>query len=357
MAMMTELMPHAAVARGARTLRLPEPQEVRFRTDDDVELLLTRYRGGAKGPVIMAPGFGMSTLAYVIDTMETNLTEYLVERGYDVWLLDYRASPALAASHTQFTLDDVALRDYPAAVRTVREIAQVDTVQILGHCVASGTLLMALMSGLQHVRSAICSQFLAYIVSARMNELKAITHSANIIGDIGNHWMSTGFDGSLGERVFNDLLALYPSGEPCDRPVCRRILFMYGEVFKHVQLSSETHDAIPEMFGIGNMKAFEHLSAMIRAGRLVDADGGDVYLPKTKSVTTPIALVQAAENRIFIESGGFHTYEFLKANLPDPELVTMHVVPGYKHLDCFIGESAEWDVFPVLEQELDRFNV
>jgi choline dehydrogenase-like flavoprotein len=356
MSMMTELMPHTAAARPRRTLRLPEPEEVRFRTDDDVELLLTRYRGGTKGPVILAPGFGMSSLAYVIDSVDTNLTEYLSERGYDVWLLDYRASPALKASHTEFTLDDIALRDYPAAVRTVRAHSGVDNVQILGHCVASGTLLMALMAGMEHVRSAICSQFLAYIVSARMNELKAAAHTANLIADVGTHWLSTGFDGSFGERLFNDALALYPSGEPCDRPVCRRILFMYGEVFKHAQLNALTHDAIPEMFGIANLKSFEHLAAMIRAGQLVDANGQDVYLPKVGGVRTPIALLQGAENRIFIESGGTHTYAWLKENLPDPELVTMHVVPDYKHLDCFIGEAANWDVFPIIEQELDRFN-
>lgn len=356
MAMMTELMPAAAVARPRRTLRLPQPELAPFRTEDGVELLLTRYRGGPKGPVIMAPGFGMSTLAYVIDTVDTNLTEYLVERGYDVWLLDYRASPALASSHTEFTLDDIALKDYPAAVETVRRLAGVETVQVLGHCVASGTLLMALMAGMEHVRSAICSQFLAFIVSAKMNELKAATHAADLIAGLGEKWMTTTYDGHLGERAFNKVLGLYPSGEHCDRPVCRRILFMYGEVYKHARLNDVTHDAIPEMFGIGNMKSFEHLTGMIRAGRLVDFHGRDVYLPNTPRITTPIALLQGDENRIFIEEGGNHTYEFLKANLPDPGLVTMYHVPGYKHLDCFIGEDADWDVFPLIELELDRYN-
>ena len=89
----------------------------RFVTDDGVELQLTRFRGGAKGPVILSPGFGTSSIAYTIDTTETNFPEYLYEHGYDVWVFDYRASPLLPSSGTQFTLDDMAQFEYPAAVR------------------------------------------------------------------------------------------------------------------------------------------------------------------------------------------------------------------------------------------------
>jgi predicted alpha/beta hydrolase len=95
-----------------------------IRTDasasDGVRPRLTRYRGGAKGPVILSPGFGTSRLAFLIDTVETNLPEYLYAHGYDVWLLDYRASPDLPSAGTQFTVDDIATKDYPAAVNTVQ---------------------------------------------------------------------------------------------------------------------------------------------------------------------------------------------------------------------------------------------
>ena len=63
---------------------------------------LTRYRGGSKGPVVLAPGFGMSTEAFVTDTIDTNLTEYLSEHGYDVWLFDLRWSPDLQSPRDPF---------------------------------------------------------------------------------------------------------------------------------------------------------------------------------------------------------------------------------------------------------------
>ena len=70
-----------------------------------------------RGPVLLAPGFGMSTAAFATDTIDTNLTEYLVEHGYDVWLFDPRWSPDLQSSRSSFSLDDVATVDWPTGRR------------------------------------------------------------------------------------------------------------------------------------------------------------------------------------------------------------------------------------------------
>ena len=45
------------------------------------ELKLTRYEGGTKGPVIMFHGIGISSGIFNRDTVETSLTEYLVQHG------------------------------------------------------------------------------------------------------------------------------------------------------------------------------------------------------------------------------------------------------------------------------------
>ena len=105
------------VPRKKRPLRMCAPEVYHFLTEDNVELRLTRYKGGSKGPVMLSPGYGTSSLAFTIDTVDTNLPEYLYANGYDVWLFDYRASPALPSARTQFTLDDVATKDYPPPLR------------------------------------------------------------------------------------------------------------------------------------------------------------------------------------------------------------------------------------------------
>lgn len=48
-----------------------------------VELKLTRYKGGTKGPVIVFHGLGTSSGPFTHDTVETNLTEYLVQHRYN----------------------------------------------------------------------------------------------------------------------------------------------------------------------------------------------------------------------------------------------------------------------------------
>ena len=123
-------------------------------TSDGTEVRLTRYRFGDKGPLVLAPGYGNAARAFTIDTVPKNWVQYLGEHGWDVWLFDYRASPDLPSSFTQFTVDDIALRDWPAAVEVVRRETRADSVQAMGHCIGGLTLFMALGGGLEGVRAA-----------------------------------------------------------------------------------------------------------------------------------------------------------------------------------------------------------
>ena len=47
-----------------------------------IELRLTRFEGGRKGPVVMFHGVGVSSGIFSLDTIDTNLVEYLVENRY-----------------------------------------------------------------------------------------------------------------------------------------------------------------------------------------------------------------------------------------------------------------------------------
>jgi cholesterol oxidase len=115
-----------------------------------VPLRLTRYQGGSKGPVILSHGLGVSSLIFSLDTIDTNMLEYLYAHGYDVWLLDYRDSIALPSDAAQQSSgDDVALNDYPAAVDFVRKITGAPDVQMVVHCWGSTTFFMAMLAGLQ----------------------------------------------------------------------------------------------------------------------------------------------------------------------------------------------------------------
>ena len=83
-------------------------------TGDGVNIGLTRYRGGARGPLCWRPAFGSRIPSFATPTVDENLTESLVAQGYDVWLFDYRAS-ADSGNDTEhppeFNIDAIARYD------------------------------------------------------------------------------------------------------------------------------------------------------------------------------------------------------------------------------------------------------
>jgi len=345
-----------APPRKKRCLRMDPPEVHYFTTHDNVRLRLTRYKGGKKGPVLVTPGFGTSILAYTIDTVETNFPEFLFANGYDIWLFDYRASPALQSAGTQFTLDDIAFYDYPAAVAKVRELTGADTLQIMAHCIGSMTFLMSMCSGLNHVRSSVCSNLTAYPAVPVLTQIKTKLYLATLLDTIGIKFLSTDYDPkSWKDKLFDQLLKFHPTNQPVDGPTDRRILFMYGEVYKIAQLNAATHKALHEMFGVANISTFKHISKFIRAGHMVNSQAADIYLPQVQNLAIPISFIHGEENYLFLPEGSKKTMEWL-CHHNNPELYTRHVIKDYAHLDCFIGRNASRDVYPIILNELDQFN-
>jgi choline dehydrogenase-like flavoprotein len=346
-----------APPRQKRPLQMSAPQVHFFNTSDGVQLRLIRYQGGTKGPVMLAPGFGTSTLAFSIDTVDTNLPEFLYAQGYDVWLFDYRASADLPSAKTQFSADEIALYDWPAAVEQVRAITGAPTVQVVGHCVGSMSFQMAMLAGLQGVRSAVCSQLTTHPKAATLNEVRASLRLASFLTVLGVDTLNPDFDthANWQDKLYDAVLRLYPTKEPYNNPVDRRILFMYGEVYKIAQLNEATHDAVHEIFGPGNLTFFRHISLILREGHIVDQHGKDVYLPHLERLAIPIALIHGADNAFFLPEGSAITYKLL-CEKNGSDLYVRHLIPDYAHMDCFMGKNAARDIFPTILMELDKFN-
>ena len=64
-----------------------------------------------------------------------------------------------------------------------------------------------------------------------------------------------------------------------------------GESYAHDQLNAATHDALHEMFGVTNLKTFNHIALTIEKGQVVDVDGNDVYLPHIERLKIPISFI------------------------------------------------------------------
>jgi cholesterol oxidase len=345
-----------APPRKKRPLRAPAPELHTFEALDQVPLLLTRYKGGTKGPVMLVHGLGVSSKIFSIDTIETNLTEYLVAHGYDVWLLDFRASIDLPASLTEATADDIANLDYPAAIAKVKKETGAETVQMLVHCYGATTFFMSMLAGLKDVRTIVCSQIANNVIAVPMTQGKAALHVPNVLEKLGFASLTAYTDthADWKDRLFNEALKLYPVQfkEHCDSPVCHRITFLYSLLYEHAQLNEATHEALHEMFGVANIRSLEHLSLMVREKHLVSSTGEEIYMGHLDRLKLPICFIHGAENQCYLPVSTELTYNALReANGTD--LYSRHVIPGYGHIDCIYGKNAVADVYPYMLEHLE----
>ncbi len=345
-----------APPRKKRPLRTGDPEVHYFKTADDLQLRLTRYQGGAKGPVILGPGGATSSIIYTTDLIETNLTEFLYAHGYDIWLFDYRSSIELPYAAKPYTADDIALYDWPAAVQQVRNLTGAASVQVFSHCYGAITFSMALLAGLQGVRSAIFSQVSAHPVTVPVNRAKAGLHLDTFLHSLGVQSLTAYTDSHAdwSDRLYNAALTLYAGAynERCTSEVCHRLTFLYGLLYSHDQLNTLTHDRLHELFGTAPVTMFEHLGTMVRAGHVVNFKGEDVYMPHLDRMKFPIAFIHGEDNETWLPQSTRQTFDALvQAN--GPSLYSRYLIPHYGHIDCIFGQNAHRDVYPLVLKHLD----
>jgi cholesterol oxidase len=336
---------------------LPPAEVHSVPTSDGTAVRLTRYKFGTKGPLILAPGYGNAARAFAIDTVPKNWVQYLGEHGYDVWLLDYRASPDLPSSYTQFTVDDIAMRDWPAAVDMVRAETGQDEIQAMGHCVGGLSLFMAIGGGMQGLRSATFSSLAGHPIPTPGNQARAYARLATIFKTLGIKGLNTDYDPKAWDgKLIETVMKLAPFRHIYDNPVARRIYFIYGDVFDYENINQPTMEqAVPSFFGNGNITFFEHISLMIRASAARAARGRDAYLANLDNFRFPINFITGEHNKMFVPKGLQRTYDTLrKAN--GPQDYTQHVISDYAHLDLWLGTNAERDVWPTALAELEKQN-
>lgn len=346
--------------RKKRTLRVPEPEVHLVRTGDGKILKLTRYRGGDKGPLVFAHGLGVSSLIFAIDTIDTNLLEYLVAEQYDCWLLDFRASVDLPYARELWNADDVAVQDYPAAIAKVRSVTRSSTVQVLAHCFGATTFTMSLLAGLEGVRSAVISQISTdYVVPLFPQRTLAYLRAPQLFEAMGIDVVNARATNAdpLRERILDKVLQMIvpvPRSQRTHEATSNRITALYGRLYNLEQLNSATiTSGLAEMFGEANIEAFQQLALFARTQHLVDANGRDVYLPHLDRMALPILFIHGADNACFKPESTARTLERL-AQANGRQLYDRHVIAGYGHIDCIFGKNAARDVYPLIAAHLEK---
>lgn len=340
-----------------RALRLPPIEIVELTAGDGTALRLHHVPGGPRGPVLLAPGTAMSGLSLCLDTVPENLTESLHARGFDVWLLDWRSSPHLPAHRRPYTLADVAAYDWPAAVAAVRQRTSADRIGVLAHCLSAPALLLSLLRGhlpAAQLRSIVLSQVALHLVQPALARLKTQSHLDGLLpeqqlihlvpDEVTLHAADAAIT-ALG--AIATLSRLRPGG--CDSGACQRQSATFGGLLQHDQVNAATHALMAALIPEVSAGFLRDVAQLAREDSVLSEQDAR-HLDRLR---LPITLLCGEHNQTFLPAATEASYRLLCA-ANGPALYHRHVLAGYGHLDCLIGQRAHADVFPLLADALSR---
>ena len=333
---------------------------VPFLADDGFPLNLVHVRGDhepTRGPVILVHGAGVRANVFQAP-VSTTLVDVLVEHGFDVWLENWRASIDVPAN--DWNLDQAALYDHPAAVRTVLAATGAGRAQAVIHCQGSTSFTMSAIAGLlPEVDTIVSNAVSLHPVVPRWSQVKlryAVPVVGKILDSIDPAWGDRP-PGATRRSLTWGVKALH---RECDNTACRLVSFTYGSGFpalwRHENLNAATHDQfIPTEFGRVPMTFFAQIGACVRRGNLMSLDPPP-GLPSDFAAAPPqtdarFVFLAGELNRCFLPESQVRSFEYFDNLAPGRH--ALHLLPGYSHLDVFFGQHASRDVFPLIVEELE----
>jgi hypothetical protein len=331
---------------------------VPVRARDGFEMNLINVRGSErpeKGPVLLVHGAGVRANIFRAPSGGT-LVDSLVDAGYDVWLENWRASIDFAPN--EWTLDQAAVHDHPAAVEAVVRETGSPEVKAIIHCQGSTSFMMSAVAGLvPQVTTIVTNAVALHPVIPAWSRLK-IGYAIPLVGKLTRY-----LDPQWGlhapgvtPKVLNGVVRL--THHECSNPVCKEVSFTYGSGFpalwRHENLNDETHEWLKAEFAHVPITLFAQMRKCVAAGALVSVENHD-ELPRDFTAQPPktdarFVFFTGLENRCFLPESQERTFRWFENHQPGRHAI--HELPGYSHLDVFMGKNAARDVFPRMIEEL-----
>ncbi|WP_433337250.1 alpha/beta fold hydrolase [Spirillospora sp. CA-294931] len=339
-----------------------------FATEDGLGLELTRFlRAESDDVVLLVHGLTSASDVFMMPE-HRNLTSHLLDEGYtDVWALDFRMSgryPYDTEAH-RFTMDDIALYDFPAALKVLRRQIGGRRIHVIAHCLGSVSFTMSLFAGaVDDIASLTCNSVSLTPRVPRFSKLKLSLGPAFLEYVVGLPHI----DPRFGRAPFltrgwmvSKAVSLFHN--ECGEPACHLQSFQWGAgrpaMYEHENLLPVTHRRVADICGASGLHYYRHVRRMVEAGNAVKYDPKntghaslpDDYLENAGDVETPLLLLAPERNRVFTDSNIVFHRILEKAAPGRHELAAL---PGYGHLDPLIGKNAHVDVFPRIVDFLKR---
>ena len=331
-----------------------------FRAGDEFECNLIHVEGektAIKGPVLLVHGAGVRANIFRAPT-PANLVDFLIAEGYDVWLENWRASIDLPPN--RWTLDQAAVYDHPVAVRTICERTGATEVKAVIHCQGSTSFMMSAVAGLlPQVKTIVSNAVSLHTIVPKFSGFK-IRYALPVI-EAATDFLDPQW-GLYAPTLTAKLIDLIvrASHHECNNPVCKEVSFTYGSgrpaLWRHENLSDETHNWLKQEFAKVPLTFFSQMKMCVECGHLVSVEGKKElpadFVAQPPRTDARFAFFAGKENQCFLPQSQAKTYAFLSA--AHPNYHSLHTLPGYSHLDVFMGSNAARDVFPLMLAELEK---
>ena len=333
---------------------------VPFEAGDGRPCSLVNYRRDRephRGPVLLVHGAGTRATIFQPPATRT-LVDHLVDDGYDVWNLNWRAS--IDFPPNMWTLDQAAVYDHPMAVRRIVAETGHDRMKAIVHCQGSTSFFMAAAAGLVPEVTTIVSNAVSMhlaVPALSWWKVQVGARMTRYLTDYMNpQWGNSA--PTIVAKLIDGIVRL--THHECRNAVCKHVSFTYGagwpSLWSHDLISPETHDWIRGQFAFCPMTFFLQMARSISAGRIVAVDGlrqlpPDVLARRPETDARMVFLAGAA-SRCFLPASQTRTFEYFDRLRPNYH--KLYLLPKYGHLDVFIGKDATRDVFPIIVSELNR---
>ena len=367
---------------------------------------LKRMRGQdvRRGPVLLVHGASASSRTFEIggppgrSPAGDGLATFLRDRGWDVWLLDWRASGILSAlllddetrvlEPERFNLDD-AREDLLHAVQHVKDVTSWSgRIPVVGHCIGGALVAETIATATDDPRSRHIGSIVLHTVAlffrsgfddwVKGNErfLEEIWWQATTTGtSFISPWAAcpelarTHAWPDEFERAYT-LWCQTPLAHQCGNDFCHRACFMFGVPYRSADMMA-IHDApfpgqvrasspkagLWQQFGRMPLVTYMHCVQNLRrgwaAGWLAD-DSDTRYLVPGPFGERAVTLITGNENQVWHRDSIDRMYEWLRRELPVAHRPHMrkHVLSNYGHQDLLWSSKSADDVYPKIEAGL-----
>lgn len=316
----------------------------------------------ARDVVMIVHGLTTSSDMFIMPEHE-NLVRYLHANGYpDVWCFDYRMSnrhPYNLTRH-RYTMDHIALFDYPPAIEKIREVSGPDVrIHVITHCLGAVSFCLGLFGGaIKGVSSVIANSTGLTPRVPGWSKLKL--RMAPFLMDyvINEPYLSPNWSEERGitpGKLVSKVVDLFH--RECDNKACHMLSFMWGSgkpaLYAHENLDPVTHARGGDLYGPTSPQYYRHVNAMVKRGHAVKLDPSDQllkalpddYMANAAACDVPVLFTTGRDNHVFADSNIVCHAALKKLR---PGLHELAIFEGYGHQDVFMGKDVARDIFPTM---------